>query len=103
MDSLVRTCNITHNYVEKDDQWSRILAAAEFAIFSTTNRLECYSSGQLIFVCDMILPIKHTVDWELPYQKNQEQINKYNTRENRNQVEHDYKFRDKIMLNKQPA
>ena len=61
--NLVRTCNITQSYVEKDDLWLGILAAAEFVIFSTTNRIKGYSLGKLIFGRDMIIAIKHTVDW----------------------------------------
>ena len=41
-----------------------ILAAAEFLILSTKNRLKGYNPGQLVFSRDMILTIKHTVDWE---------------------------------------
>ena len=61
-----------------------ILASESFAIFSTTKRLKGYSLGRLIFGRDMILPIKHMVDWELICQTNQEQINKDNIHENRN-------------------
>ena len=46
----------------------------------------------------MILSIKYEVDWELIYQKNQAQINKYNIRENRHRVYHDYKVGDNVML-----
>ena len=76
-----------------------ILAAAEFSIGSTKNRLKVYRPGQLLFGCDMIPPIKHKVDWELICQWNQTQINKDNIQKNRNQVDHDYKVGDKDMLN----
>ena len=36
--NLVRTYNIFQTYIDKNDPWSSILAAAEFSIFSTTNR-----------------------------------------------------------------
>ena len=62
---LVRTCNITQTYVDKDEPWSGILAASEFPVRSTTNRMKDYSPGKLVFVRDMILPIKHMVDWGL--------------------------------------
>ena len=78
--NLVQTYKITQNYVDEYKLWSVILDVADFAIFSTKNRIEGYILGQLIFVCDMILPIKHTVDWELIHQKTQTQINKYNIR-----------------------
>ena len=64
--NLVRTFNIyTQTYFDKDDLWMGTLAAAAFEISPTTNRQKCYSQGQLIFGCDMILPIKRRVDWEL--------------------------------------
>ena len=50
--NLVRDCNITQTYVNKDDPWSGILAAAE-----TTKRLKCYSPDQLLFGHDMIIPV----------------------------------------------
>ena len=93
----MRTCNINQYYVDEDEPWSGILAASVFLILSTKNRMKGYIPGQLICFHDMILPIKHTVDWELIRQKNQTQINKYNIRNNRNQVDHDYIVRDKGM------
>ena len=76
-----------------------ILAAAAFEILSATNRLKVYSAGQLVFGRDMIIPIKHMMDWELIRQRNQTQINKDNIRENRKRLDHGYKVRDKVMLN----
>ena len=61
--NLLRNFNISHTYVDKDDPWLGILAAAEFSIISTTNRQKVYSPVQFIFGRDMILLIKHTVDW----------------------------------------
>ena len=78
----MRNCKITQNYVDEDDPWLGILAAAEFDILSTTNRLKTYIPGQLIFGRDMILPIKLTMDWELIRQENQAQVNKYNIHKN---------------------
>ena len=62
--NLVWTFNIsTQSYVDKNYLWTDILSADEFAILSTTNRQKSYSPRQLIFGRDMILPIKHRVDW----------------------------------------
>ena len=72
--NLERNCNITQTYVDKDDPWSGILDEAAFSIFSTKNRLKSYSLGQLVFVCDMILPIKHTMHWESISHQNQRKI-----------------------------
>ena len=79
--NLVQNFNIsTQTYVDKNDPCTGILAAAAFGIFSTTNRKKCYSPGKWIFGCDMILLIKHTVDWELTCQQKQTQINRNNIR-----------------------
>ena len=45
-----------------------------------------YSPVQLVFGRDMILPIKHMVEWGLIIHKKQTHINKDNIRENRNRV-----------------
>ena len=60
---LVQTFNISQTYVDKYESWTVILAAAEFAICWIIDRKKGYSPGQLIFGNDIILPIKHTVDW----------------------------------------
>ena len=79
----------TQTYVDKNDQWTGILAAAVFAIHSTTNRQKGYSPGQLLFGHDMIILIKHTMDWELICQKKKKQINTDNIHENRHRVDYD--------------
>ena len=74
----MHTYNITETCVDEDDPWSGILAAAEFSIISTTNGLKVYSPGQLLFVRDMTISIKHKVYWEFICKWNHTQINKYN-------------------------
>ena len=64
LENLVQTCNITQTYADKDGPWLEILTASALLILSTTNMLKGYSTGQLVFGCDMILPIKHTMDRE---------------------------------------
>ena len=95
---LVRNFNISETYVDEDDPWMVILAAAYFSILSTANTLKGYSTGQLVFGRDMILLIKHKVDWELILQINWTQINKYNIHENNKTVDHNYRIGDKVML-----
>ena len=43
------------------DLWLVILAEATFSILSTSNRLKGYSTRQILFERDIILPIKHIV------------------------------------------
>ena len=72
--NLVLTFNITKTYVDEDDPWSEILAAAEFVIISKINRLRGYSTGQLVFGLNIIILIKHKVVWELIRQRKHLQI-----------------------------
>ena len=102
--NIVRTFNIfTQTYVGKNDPWLGILAAAAFATVSKTNMQKGYSTGQLIFGRDIILPIKNKVYWELLHHQNQAQINKDNISKNRNRVDYDYKVIDNFMLTNQTA
>ena len=101
--NLVRTFNIQQTYVYENDPWTGILSAAAFVILSTTNNKKGYSPDQLIFGCDIILPIEHRVDWELIRQKKQTQMKRYNTRKNRHRVEYDHKVGDNVMLTKHTA
>ena len=58
----MRTFNISYAYFDKNDPWLGILAAAAFAIHSTTNRQKGYSTGQLVFGHDIIILVKHNMD-----------------------------------------
>ena len=99
--NLVPTFNISQTYVDENDPWTGILAVAVFSIISKTNRLKGYSPGQSLFDRDMILPIKHRVDWEIIYQQNQAQISKDNIRKNRHRFDYDYKVGENAMITKQ--
>ena len=63
--NLVRNFNIQQTYVDKNNHWMGILAAAAFGICFINNRQKRYSPGKLTFGSDMILRMKHRVDWEL--------------------------------------
>ena len=65
MGNLVRNFNMSEMYVDEDDSWTGILVSSAFTNISTKNRLKGYSFGQLVFGHDMVLPIKHKVDWGL--------------------------------------
>ena len=80
--NLLRTNNIRETYVEKDDPWSGILAATTLYNLSTEYILKGYILDHLVFGRDMIIPIKHTVYWELIRQKNKTKINTDNIRGN---------------------
>ena len=64
------------------------------------NRQKCYITGQLIFGCDMVIPIKHEMDGELIRQQKQMKINKDNTRQKKHRLDYDYRVGDNVMLTK---
>ena len=57
----------------------------------------------MVFGHDMILPLKHRVDWELIRQPKQKQINREKTHENRHRFDCEYKVGDNIMVNNHTA
>ena len=63
-------------YEDEDDPWSGILSSTVFVICSTINWLKGCTPLQLVFACDVILPIRYEADWESICQRNQAQINK---------------------------
>ena len=98
LENLVWNFNIKQTFVDGDDTWFGILPADEFIIISTTNGLKGFSPGQLLFCRDMVLLIKHKVDWELIRQQNHMQINKDNIHENINRSDHNYKVGDEFII-----
>ena len=48
--------------------------AAVFVFCSTKYALKIHSPGQLVFGGDIILPMKHTVDWELLRQQKKKNV-----------------------------
>ena len=59
------TYNLQEHYVDQYDPWMVILDAGLFAVFSIIHTLRGYTLGRLVFVRDMILLIKHIVEWKL--------------------------------------
>ena len=56
------------------------------------------SPGQLIFGCDMLLPIQFKADWAQIRQQKQQRIISSNTQENAKRIPHEYKIGDKVLL-----
>ena len=96
--NIVRTGNIFQTYGNKNYPWTRILDEAAFAFFLTTNMQKGYNLGHLVFFHDMILPMKHEVDFRLIHPQKQTQTNKDNIRKIRHRVDHDYKVGDDVMF-----
>ena len=65
---MVRTFELQDCYLDEDDPWKGILAAAAFAVRSTVYSTLQKFPGQLIFGRDMMLNIAHEANWDLKRQ-----------------------------------
>ena len=88
-------------YVDMDDPWSGILAAAVFAMCSMYHTTLCTMPGQLIFGRDMILNMQYLADWTVIKVCKQQLICKNNIIENKKHIPHQNKVGDKVMLENQ--
>ena len=62
--NLIRSFELQDNlYIDMDDPWSGILAAALFAMCSMYHTTLRAMPGQLIFGRDMILNMQYLADW----------------------------------------
>ena len=96
---LIRSFKLQDNlYLDSDDQWSRILAAASFAMCSIYHTTLCAMPGQLIFGRDMILNMQYLADWTAIKAHKQQLIHKNNIIENSKCIPHQYKVGDMVIL-----
>jgi hypothetical protein len=73
-DSL-RSTEVDGREMDEKDPWGPFLASAAYAIRSTT-------PGQLVFVRDMVMPIKFMADWGAIEQQSQKEMGRNNRRVN---------------------
>ena len=59
----MRIFNIKEKYVDEYDLWLVILSESAFTFRSTVNILKGYSLVKIVFGRDVIILIKHKVDW----------------------------------------
>ena len=85
-------------YIDMDDPWLGILAAAAFAMCSMYHTTLCVMPGQLIFGRDTILNTQCLADWTAIKARKQQLIHKNNIIENAKHTPHHYKVGDKVML-----
>ena len=97
--NLIRSFELQDNpYLDLDDPWSGILTAALFAMCSTYHTTLRAMPGQLIFGRDMILNMQYLADWTAIKAHKQQLICKNNIIKNSKHIPHQYKVRDKVML-----
>ena len=79
------------------DPLEGIISAISFAIRSTWSTTMRATPGQLVFGRDMLLNIKHVVDWHYMQTRRQKIASENNARENAKRVPHKYKVGDKVL------
>ena len=60
--NIVRAYNLQEIYVDDTEPWMVILAETDFNVQYMYHRIKENIPGQLLFVWDIILPIKHIAD-----------------------------------------
>ena len=100
--NLMRTFELEKNYLDEDDPWAGLLAAAAFAIRSTYHTTLKATPGQLVYGRDMVLNMKHVANWDAITQAKRKMILKNNKRENSKRIPHTYKVGDEVLLD-EPA
>ena len=97
--NLISSCELQDNpYLDSDDPWSGILAAALFAMCSMYHTTLHAMPGQLVFGMDMILNMQYLADWTAIKAHKQQLISKNNIIENSKHIPHQYKVGDVVML-----
>ena len=97
--NLIRHFELQDNpYIDMDDPWLGILAAAAFAMCSMYHDTLHAMPGQLIFGRDMILNMQHLADWTAIKARKQQLIHKNNIIENSKCIPYQYKMCFKVML-----
>jgi hypothetical protein len=95
---IICTFELENNYLDDNDPWKGILSATAFAVRSTFHTTLQNTPGQLVFVGDMILNVKHEANWEYIPARKQNIILKNNKAENAKRIPHTYNIRDKVLL-----
>ena len=97
LNNILRTSELEKRELNERDPWSEFMAAVGFAIRSTYHMVLQTTPGQLVFRRDMILPAPFEPDWEAIKARRQAEINRNNTRENKDRVKYEHKPGDKVL------
>jgi transposase InsO family protein len=86
--NIIHTFELENNYLDDNDPWKGILSATAFAVRSTFHTARQNTPGQLVFVRDMILNVKHEANWEYILARKHNIIIKNNKAENAKRTSH---------------
>ena len=100
--NMLRTFKLEENELNDTDPWSKNLASG-FAICLTYHATLGATLAQLVFGCDMLLPIRIKADWVQIKNKRQLEINRNNECKNRSHICHTYSKGDKVTLQRVPG
>jgi hypothetical protein len=100
LSDALRPAEIDDREMDEKDPWGPFLVSAAYAIRSSFHNTLKATPGQLLFVRDMVLPIKFMADCGAIEQQLQKEMGCNNRRGNASRISHDYKIGDKILLNK---
>ncbi len=96
--NIIRTFDLENNYLDNDNPFKGVLAAAAFAVWSTYHTTLKKTPGQLVFGRDMIFNIQHVANWEFIRHNKQKRIDKNNKAENAKRQAHLYQKGDLVLL-----
>ena len=95
---MVRTANTDMQDTCKPEMLDEIITNVGWAIHSTHHTVLGTLPGAAVFGRDMLFDIPYLADWTEIGKRRQEQVDKYNVRENKHQKEHNYKIGDKVLV-----
>jgi transposase InsO family protein len=97
--NMLRTMDVANCYLLPPpyDPWAGLISAIAFAIRSTWNSSMRATPGQLVFGRDMMLNIRHLVDWHYMQTRRQKIASENNARENAKRVPHNYEVGDLVL------
>ena len=85
---------------EEEDPFEEYLTMASYAIHCAFHKTQGHSQGQLVFGCDMFMPVPVSIDWEPTRERKQKAIRNSNEREKSKRILFQYKEGDWITLQK---
>jgi hypothetical protein len=97
--NMLRSFDVENCYLlpPPHDPFAGLISAIAFAIRSTWSTSSHATPGQLVFGRDMLLNIRHLVDWHYMQTRRQRIASENNARENSRRVPHNYSVGDLIL------
>jgi hypothetical protein len=95
--NIIRTFEVHESYLDENDPWKGLLAAAMFALRATVHTTTKATPAQLVFGRDAIMNVQFQADWNAIKEFKQKQIRLNNQRENDKRIAHEYHAGDRVL------